>query len=131
VRALRALGGRRACLRSPSGACGAVPFFVSHLAHRGARLVSLIDLVLTPTRTPHVVQASEWIQRINADVLAGLREISPDHKFASTTLVTENSGAGLHSFSSTLWNESSDGQLFVVWENPSVRVVVTVFAAAL
>lgn len=107
-------------------------FFVSHLAHRGARLVSLISRTHTHMyTTTHVVQASEWIQRINADVLAGLREISPDHKFASTTLVTENSGAGLHSFSSTLWNESSDGQLFVVWENPSVRVVVTVFAAAL
>lgn len=76
-------------------------------------------------------QASEWIQRINSDVLSELRSVSLDHKYCVSTLISENSGAGLHSFASAVADSGRDGQLSVVWENPSIRVLVTVFAAAL
>ena len=137
--AARARGLQRAA--SLRAACCSASYYTrtGAIASSSWRVACYLEVALSHARlrvylhrsAPARRQASEWIQRINSDVLGELRSVSMDHKYCVSTLVTENSGAGLHSFASAVADPGRDGQLSVVCENPSIRVIVTVFAAAL
>jgi hypothetical protein len=52
------------------------------------------------------------------------------YRFVITTTIVQRKGAGLSTSSAVAWNETTDFNVTVLWENQALTCVVVVFALA-
>jgi dynein light chain Tctex-type 1 len=72
-----------------------------------------------------------WIERIAEDVVAELRQLSPNFKYCVSCAVLQQLGQGVHSATSCFWDERLDGRTTALWQSKSILCIVHVFASAL
>ncbi|KAL0220937.1 hypothetical protein RCL1_000791 [Eukaryota sp. TZLM3-RCL] len=65
------------------------------------------------------------------NILRRLTALNKPFKYVVSCVLTQKTGAGLHTASSAYWDASTDGSVLVQYENPTLRVIVNVFGLAI
>eukprot|EP00243_Klebsormidium_subtile_P005332 TRINITY_DN2118_c0_g1_i1.p1 TRINITY_DN2118_c0_g1~~TRINITY_DN2118_c0_g1_i1.p1 ORF type:complete len:111 (-),score=24.51 TRINITY_DN2118_c0_g1_i1:503-835(-) len=68
-----------------------------------------------------------WTSNIVESCLKRLSSLSKPYKYVVTCNIMQKTGAGLHCACTSYWDPDTDGKQTVVWENPTMHVIVTVF----
>ncbi|CAF1436981.1 unnamed protein product [Rotaria sordida] len=68
-----------------------------------------------------------WTSNIVETILNSLARLNKPYKYIVFCVIMEKTGAGLHTASSCLWDETSDRSCTLRWENETMFVTVTVF----
>lgn len=76
-------------------------------------------------------KTSEWVDNINNQIIAQLRELSPNFKYLVSTTLLQKVGAGLHVEAATFWDSTSDGSITVKYENDTLIAISIVFGIAM
>ena len=71
------------------------------------------------------------MEAINATCVDRLKEISPNFKFISSTIVAQRTGAGLHYDCASHWDIRTDGVVTSKFENDTIIAIITVFTIAI
>ena len=88
-------------------------------------------LAILDKKTFQASSTNSWVDDVNAQVLTGLREASPNFKYVVSCMIAQKNGSGLQCTSSCFWDPETDGSCTVRWENKTMSVVVVVFGLAL
>jgi len=76
-------------------------------------------------------KTSEWIDKINSEMISHLRDISPNFKYIVSTVVLQKIGAGFHSEVTSYWDPSTDGVVLSKFENESLICLSTIICVAI
>ncbi|KAM4698910.1 dynein light chain Tctex-type 3 [Discoglossus pictus] len=76
-------------------------------------------------------RVNEWMSSVVEQSLTHLVKMGKAYKYIVTCTVMQKRGAGLHTASSSFWDNSTDGSCTVRWENRTMYSVVNVFAVAI
>ncbi|XP_049827164.1 dynein light chain Tctex-type 1-like [Schistocerca gregaria] len=68
-----------------------------------------------------------WINAILESCLGRFVGLEKNSKFVATCVICPNDGTGMHGQSACAWHPGMDHALVYEWQNPYVRVCVTVF----
>ncbi|XP_053560601.1 dynein light chain Tctex-type 3 isoform X1 [Bombina bombina] len=76
-------------------------------------------------------RVNEWMSSVIEQSLTHLVKMGKAYKYIVTCTVMQRRGAGLHTASSSFWDNTTDGSCTVRWENRTIYCVVNVFAVAI
>ncbi|KAI0985209.1 hypothetical protein GJ496_002351 [Pomphorhynchus laevis] len=74
---------------------------------------------------------SIWTNDIIDNVLRRLMSLNKPFKFVANCVIMQRNGAGLHTASSCLWDEETDGSCIFRWENKTMFCIVSVYGLAI
>ncbi len=78
-----------------------------------------------PTKT------AEWIDSIGGNVVANLRDVSPNFKYIVSGIITQKTGAGFHYDVQSFWDATTDGAVTATFENETMTCICTVIGVAI
>ncbi|XP_075052550.1 dynein light chain Tctex-type 3 [Mixophyes fleayi] len=76
-------------------------------------------------------RVNEWMSAVVEQSLSHLVKMEKTFKYIVTCTVMQKRGGGLHTASSSFWDNSTDGNCTVRWENRTMYCIVNVFAVAI
>lgn len=76
-------------------------------------------------------RVNEWMSAVVEQSLTHLVKMEKAFKYIVTCTVMQKRGGGLHTASSSFWDNSTDGSCTVRWENRTMYCIVNVFAVAI
>ncbi|KAM5180988.1 dynein light chain Tctex-type 3 [Mantella aurantiaca] len=76
-------------------------------------------------------RVNEWMSAVVEQSLTHLVKMEKTFKYIVTCTVMQKRGGGLHSASSSFWDNTTDGSCSVRWENRTMYCIVNVFAVAI
>ncbi|XP_073472450.1 dynein light chain Tctex-type 3 [Aquarana catesbeiana] len=76
-------------------------------------------------------RVNEWMSAVVEQSLTHLVKLEKTYKYIVTCTVMQKRGGGLHSASSSFWDNTTDGSCTVRWENRTMYCIVNVFAVAI
>ncbi|KAM4796505.1 dynein light chain Tctex-type 3 [Rhinophrynus dorsalis] len=76
-------------------------------------------------------KVNEWMAAVVEQSLTHLVKMGKAYKYIVSCTVMQKRGSGLHTASSSFWDNSTDGSCTVRWENRTMYCVVNVFAVAI
>lgn len=94
-------------------------------------LKSSIGSVLTDSTHWKANKVNDLTNSIISAALKGLQSLNRPYKYAITVILMQKNGAGLVSAGSTFWDTNKDGLCKIVWENPELHCIVTVYGLSL
>ena len=71
------------------------------------------------------------MEAVNSACVERLKELSPNFKYISSTIILQKTGAGLHYDCASHWDTKTDGAVTSKFENDTILAINTVFAVAL
>ncbi|XP_029459487.1 dynein light chain Tctex-type 3-like [Rhinatrema bivittatum] len=74
---------------------------------------------------------NQWMAAVVEQCLTHLVKLGKMYKYIVSCTVMQKTGAGLHTASSCFWDNRTDGNCTVRWENRTMYCVVNVFAVAI
>jgi dynein light chain Tctex-type 1 len=72
-----------------------------------------------------------WTSNIVEGCLKRLSTLSKPFKYVVTAALVQKSGGGMHIASTSLWDDKTDGKKTIMWENPTMHCIVTVYWLAI
>ncbi|XP_018409017.1 PREDICTED: dynein light chain Tctex-type 3 [Nanorana parkeri] len=76
-------------------------------------------------------RVNEWMSAVVEQSLTHLVKLEKTFKYIVTCTVMQKRGGGLHSATSSFWDNTTDGSCTVRWENRTMYCIVNVFAVAI
>ncbi|XP_078514386.1 dynein light chain Tctex-type 3 [Lissotriton helveticus] len=76
-------------------------------------------------------EVNRWMASVVEQSLARLVKLGKAYKYIVSCTVMQKCGSGLHTASSCFWDNSTDGNCTVRWENRTMCCIVNVFAVAI
>lgn len=73
---------------------------------------------------------NEWINGIVTHCLKDLQALARPFKYVITCIITQKTGAGLITSTSTYWDVKRDGFCKVPWQNATMYCIVTVYGVS-
>uniref|UniRef100_A0A8D8LKL8 Dynein light chain Tctex-type 1 n=1 Tax=Cacopsylla melanoneura TaxID=428564 RepID=A0A8D8LKL8_9HEMI len=81
--------------------------------------------------TYNSAKVSTYVSQVVETIMANLIKLEKPFKYVVNGTVMQKLGAGLHTSSSCLWDDNTDGSCTVRWENKTMYCIVSVYALAL
>ena len=75
-------------------------------------------------------KAQSWCDGINAEIIRSLNQQQRGFKFIIHTTISKKGEASLHFSSNHLWNQNTDGSIFVKYENTTLKCFVSLYGIA-
>ncbi|XP_077443836.1 dynein light chain Tctex-type 1 isoform X1 [Stigmatopora argus] len=75
-------------------------------------------------------RVNQWSTTIVEQCLSQLCKLGKPFKYIVTCVIMQNNGAGLQTASSCYWDNATDGNCAIKWENKSMCCIVSVFGLA-
>mmetsp|Transcript_40524 Transcript_40524/g.77414 ORF Transcript_40524/g.77414 Transcript_40524/m.77414 type:complete len:120 (-) Transcript_40524:351-710(-) len=72
-----------------------------------------------------------WTSNIVEGCLKRLAALEKPFKYVVTAALAQKSGGGMHIASTSLWDDKTDAKMTIMWENPTMHVIVTVYWLAI
>ncbi len=76
-------------------------------------------------------KTAEWIDSIGSNVVAQLRELSPNFKYIVSVILTQKVGAALHVDMQSFWDTNTDGAFSTKFEGNDMVAICTVVGVAI
>lgn len=73
----------------------------------------------------------EWTNGIITHCLKELQALTRPFKYVITCIITQKTGAGLITSTSTFWDAKKDGYCKVPWQNHTMHCIVTIYGVSL
>lgn len=74
---------------------------------------------------------NKWTNTVIEECLTKLCNMAKPFKYVVTCAIMQKVGAGFHGASSCYWDNATDGNCTVRWENKTMYVIITVFGCAI
>lgn len=81
--------------------------------------------------TYNSAKVSAYVSQVVETIMANLIKLEKPFKYVVNGTVMQKLGAGLHTSSSCLWDDNTDGSCTVRWENKTMYCIVSVYALSL
>ena len=75
-------------------------------------------------------QAQSWCDVINAEIIKSLNPQQRGFKFIIHSTISKKGEASLHFSNQFLWNQKTDGSIFVKYENATLKCFVSLYGIA-
>eukprot|EP00899_Mesostigma_viride_P010080 jgi/Mesvir1/19073/Mv12829-RA.1 len=85
-----------------------------------------VESVIGPT-TFQLNKMHLWTSNIIEHCLKKLAALTKPYKFIVTCNLLQRTGAGFHVASTALWDTSTDGKHTILWENPTMHCIITIY----
>lgn len=72
-------------------------------------------------------KVNSWLSNVIDSVIESLIKLQKAYKYIVTGTIVQKNGAGLHTASSCLWDNNTDGSCTVRWDNNTMYCIVSVF----
>uniref|UniRef100_A0A8C5M1W3 Dynein light chain Tctex-type 3 n=1 Tax=Leptobrachium leishanense TaxID=445787 RepID=A0A8C5M1W3_9ANUR len=76
-------------------------------------------------------RVNEWMSAVIEQSLTHLVKLGKAYKYIVSCIIMQKRGGGLHTASSSFWDNTTDGTCAVRWENRTMYCIVNVFAVAI
>lgn len=76
-------------------------------------------------------RVNNWTTTVVEACTSELTKLLKPYKYIVTCTIMQKNGAGLHTASSCYWDNSSDGNCTVRWENKTMFCIVSVYGLAI
>ncbi|XP_025036442.1 dynein light chain Tctex-type 1 isoform X1 [Pelodiscus sinensis] len=76
-------------------------------------------------------KVNQWTTSVVEQTLSQLTKLGKPFKYIVTCVIMQKNGAGLHTASSCFWDNTSDGNCTVRWENKTMYCIVSAFGLAI
>ncbi|XP_026682446.1 dynein light chain Tctex-type 1 [Diaphorina citri] len=72
-------------------------------------------------------KVNTWLSNVIDSIIESLVKLQKPYKYIVTGTIVQKNGAGLHTASSCLWDNNTDGSCTVRWDNNTMYCIVSVF----
>uniref|UniRef100_A0A8C5DJ19 Dynein light chain Tctex-type 1 n=1 Tax=Gouania willdenowi TaxID=441366 RepID=A0A8C5DJ19_GOUWI len=76
-------------------------------------------------------RVNQWTTNVVEQSLSQLSKLGKPFKYIVTCVIMQKTGAGVQSASACFWDNTTDGNCSVTWENKSMYCIVSVFGLAI
>ncbi|XP_023146337.1 dynein light chain Tctex-type 1 isoform X1 [Amphiprion ocellaris] len=76
-------------------------------------------------------RVKQWNSSVTEQCLSQLSKLGKPFKYIVNCIIMQKTGAGLQTACACFWDNSTDGNCAVKWENESMYCIVTVFGMAI
>merc|ERR1712187_1005071 len=81
-----------------------------------------VDSVLSNATYQHV-KIPQWTSNVIESCLKRLKDLNKPFKYIVTAVLMQKNGAGLHTATSTFWDNTTDGIATLRWENKTMYCI--------
>jgi len=89
-----------------------------------------VERVLGTNNYQHV-QVNQWTGQIIEQTIAQLTKLNKPYKYIVSCAIMQKTGAGLHMANACYWDNTTDINTTIRWENKTMYCVVAVLACAI
>mmetsp|Transcript_20511 Transcript_20511/g.34374 ORF Transcript_20511/g.34374 Transcript_20511/m.34374 type:complete len:120 (-) Transcript_20511:375-734(-) len=76
-------------------------------------------------------KVNAWTSNLVEGCLKRLAALAKPFKYVVTCALVQKSGGGMHTASTSLWDPNTDAKMTILWENPTMHCIVTVYWLAI
>ncbi|CAF0963452.1 unnamed protein product [Rotaria sp. Silwood1] len=102
----------------------------SFIDHEVSNIIQNSIIAILGSQSYQNTKVNTWSSHIVENTLNSLARLNKPFKYIVFCVIVEKKGAGLHTASSCLWDDTTDRSCTFRWENPTMFASVSVFALA-
>lgn len=75
-------------------------------------------------------KVNTWLSNVLNSIVSIIIKLQKAYKYIVTGTIVQKNGSGLHTASSCIWNNNTDGHCTLRWDNNTMYCIISVFGLA-